>query len=161
MFGVGVEFVRPRCPVEAVAVDAATAEVEEFGVAFGVAVVGFEAYVPMFANRLFAFEEEVGGAAVPVGPVGAVAFAAFPVGEGAVGVGDGQSAPHGAVFVVALVADAEAQAGVGGDVGIEYAVEGGAFVFFAVDEGFATLVVGDEAATQVAGGGERLAVVGA
>ena len=66
LFGVGVEFARPRRPVKAVAVDAAAAEVEEFGVAFGVAVVGFEAHVPVVIQRLFAFEEDVGGAAVPV-----------------------------------------------------------------------------------------------
>lgn len=59
------------------------------------------------------------------------------------------------------MADAEAGAGGRGDVGVQHAVEGGAFVFFAVDEGFAALVVSDEAAAQVAGGGERLAVVGA
>ena len=94
LFGVGVEFARPRCPVKAVAVDAAAAEVEEFGVAFGVAVVGLEAHVPVVADGLFAFDEDVGGTAVPVGPVGADVFAARPVGQGAVGVGDGQAAPH-------------------------------------------------------------------
>ena len=59
------------------------------------------------------------------------------------------------------MADAEAGAGGRGDVGIQHAVEGAAFVFFAVNEGFAALVVGDDASAQVTGGGERLAVVGA
>ena len=130
-------------------------EIHQLGVAVVVEVVEPDPTGPAVVEDMFERAEDLGRARGPLGPVGAGGGAVGPVDERAGAVDGGQTGPGRARGVGVLVARAEAQGGVGPEIGLHDAVEDRALLLPDILGAAGRLPRRDEAAPEPAVEGER------